>query len=127
MSGEQATETPAPSDLELLRAEVRAGFAEVRAAFAATASANGVAAEFKAVRAEIGAEGEKSRRHMDISVEGLRSEFQVVVDKTVATGKKVDRLITSNAIEHAAFQEFVSDHEVRITRLEKESGRIDTP
>jgi hypothetical protein len=30
----------------------------------------------------------------------------------------VDRLIASNAIEHAAFQEFITDHEVRITRLE---------
>ena len=122
MRDEQTTETPAPSELELLRAEMRAGFAEVRAGLAAAASATAMAAEFKAVRAEIAAEGEKSRRHMDVSVEGLRSEFQVVIDKTVATGKKVDRLIASNAIEHAAFQEFISDHEVRITRLETPPG-----
>ena len=118
MSDDRTTESSAPSELELLRAEVRAGFAEVRATLAATASATDMTAEFKAVRAEIAAEGEKSRRHMDVSVEALRSEFQVVIDKTVATGKKVDRLIASNASEHAAFQEFVNDHEVRITRLE---------
>ena len=37
--------------------------------------------------------------------------------------KKVDRLIASNAVEHAAFQEFVTDHEVRITRLEAKPGQ----
>jgi hypothetical protein len=118
VSDEQTTETPAPSELELLRAEVRAGFAEVRAGFAAAASATGVASEFKAVRAEIAAEGEKSRRHMDVVAEGLRESLKVVIDKTVATGKKVDRLIASNAVEHAAFLEAITDHEVRITRLE---------
>lgn len=38
--------------------------------------------------------------------------------KTVATGKKVDELVASNAVEHAAFLEAVTDHEVRSSRLE---------
>ncbi len=94
MSDEQTIETPAPSELELLRAEVRAGFAEVRAGFAevragfaATASAAGVAAEFEgvtaefnAVRAEIAAEGEKSRRHMDVLVERVESHVKLVAE-----------------------------------------------
>lgn len=45
---------------------------------------------------------------MDVVAEGLREDLKVVIDKTVATGKKVDRLIASNAIEHAAFQEFIA-------------------
>ena len=80
MSDEQTNETPAPSELELLRAEVRAGFAEVRAGFVATASATGVAAEFKAVRSEIAAEGEKSRRHMDVLVERVESHVKLVAE-----------------------------------------------
>ena len=39
VSDERTPQTPAPSELELLRAEVRAGFAEMRAGFADAASA----------------------------------------------------------------------------------------
>ena len=87
MSDEQTSETPAPSEIELLRAEVRAGFAEVRAGFvemraglAAAASATGVAAEFKAVRAEIAAEGEKSRRYMDVVAERVESHLKLAAE-----------------------------------------------
>ena len=48
--------------------------------------------------------------------------MKVVIDKTMATGEKVDQLIASNAIEHAAFLDALTDHEVRITRLETASG-----
>jgi hypothetical protein len=63
-------------------------------------------------------EAEETRRHFDVVAEGLRENFKGVVDQTIATGRKVDRLIASNAIEHAAFLEAITDHEVRITRLE---------
>lgn len=131
MSDDRTTETPAPSELELLRAEVRAGFAEMRAGLTemrteTTGEFKAVRAEMsaesKALRAEIAAEGEKSRRHRDIVAEGLRESFKSVADKTVATGQKVDRLIASNAVEHAAFLEVITDHDVRITRLERPSG-----
>ncbi|HEX9365609.1 MAG TPA: hypothetical protein VF921_03220 [Vicinamibacterales bacterium] len=76
MSHDSTPQTPQPSEMELLRAEMGAGFCE---------------------------------------------SFKGVIDKTVATGTKVDRLISSNAIAHAAFQAFVTDHDVRITPLEKDS------
>ena len=78
---------------------------------------------FDTMDARITTTAEETRRHMDVVAEGLRESFKGVIDQTVATGKKVDRLIASNAIEHAAFQEFLTDHEVRITRLEGTSGR----
>jgi hypothetical protein len=88
MSDESTPQPPQPSEMELLRAEMRAGF-------------------------------QSTRRHIDVVVESLRSDFQGVIDKTTATGEKVDRLIASNGVEHAAFLEAITDHEVRITRLEK--------
>ena len=72
--------------------------------------------------ARITDEGAATRRHMDIVAESLRESFKVVIDKTMATGEKVDRLIASNAIEHAAFIDGHTDHEVRITRLEAAHG-----
>ena len=88
MNDEQDRVFQQPSEMELLRAEMRAGF-------------------------------QSTRRHIDVVVESLRSDFQGVIDKTTATAEKVDRLIASNGVEHAAFLEAVTDHEVRITRLEK--------
>ena len=65
------------------------------------------------------AEGERTRQHFDVVAEGMRGEFNVVIDKTNATSEKVDRLIARNAIEHAAFVEAISDHEVRQRVLER--------
>jgi hypothetical protein len=106
MSDESTPQPPQPSEMELLRAEVRAGF-------------QSVAKRFDAMDSRITTTAEEARRHMDVSVESLRADFKVVIDQTTATGKKVDRLIASNAVEHAAFQDAITDHEVRITRLEK--------
>jgi hypothetical protein len=73
--------------------------------------------------ARITGEEAATRRHIDIVAESLRESFKVVIDKTMATGEKVDRLIASNAIEHAAFIDGHTDHEVRITRLEAVRGK----
>jgi archaellum component FlaC len=73
--------------------------------------------------ARITDEAAATRRHFDVVAEGLRESFNVVIDKTTATGEKVDRLIASNAIEHAAFIDGHTDHEVRITRLEAVRGK----
>src|SRR5215203_2857313 len=67
----------------------------------------------------VSAEGEKTRRHFDIVAEQMRADFKVVIDKTNATSEKVDRLITRNAIEHAAFVDAIADHEVRQRVLER--------
>jgi hypothetical protein len=63
-------------------------------------------------------EAAETRRHVDIVAEAIRESFKGVIDKTIATGRKVDKLIASNAIEHAASQEFIADHEIRIAQLE---------
>lgn len=51
--------------------------------------------------------------------EQMRADFKVVIDKTNATGDKVDRLIARNAIEHAVFVDAIADYEVRQRVLEK--------
>lgn len=97
-----------PSEMELLRAEMRAGFQSIDK-------------RFVAMDARITSEAEITRRQFDIVAEGLREDMKVVIDKTVATGDKLDRLIVSHSIEHAAFLDAWTDHEVRITRLEEAS------
>ena len=98
--------TPPPSELESLRAEMRTGFVEMRAGFAD-------------VRAEMSTGLADMRRYMDVIAEALRQDMKVVIEKVVATDNKVDRLITSNAVEHAAFIESIADHEVRLRILEQ--------
>ncbi len=151
MSDESTPQDPQPSEMELLRAEMRAGFQSIDKRFdqvdgrldKVDARLQGHDQRFDRVDARLAehdtrfvsldtrfvsldtritTEEEATRRHMEVVVEGLRAEFQVVIDKTVATGKKVDRLIASNAIEHAAFLDAITDHEVRITRLETPPG-----
>jgi len=63
-------------------------------------------------------EGEKTRRYFDMVAEKMSAEFKVVAEKTVAIGEKVDHLIARNAIEHAAFVDALTDHEVRLRVLE---------
>jgi hypothetical protein len=127
MSDESTPQPPQPSEMELLRVEVRAGFQSVAKRFDEIGNRlDGHDKQFvsldtrlTAMDSRITTTAEESRRHMDLSVESLRADFKVVIDATTATGKKVDRLIASNAVEHAAFQDATTDHEVRITRLAK--------
>jgi predicted nuclease with TOPRIM domain len=166
MSDESAPRATQPSEMELLRAEVRAGFQSVAKRFddvdkrfddvdkrfddvdkrfgdvdkrlgdidkrldghderfvSLDTRLDGHDERFVSLDARITNEAEATRRHFDVVAEGLRESFNGVIDKTVATGKKVDRLIASNAIEHAAFLDVVTDHEVRITRLEGTAGQ----
>ena len=112
MSDESTPQDPQPSEMKLLRAEIRAGFQSVAKRLDEHDT------RFVSLETRITTEAEATRRHFDVVAEGLRESFKGVIDKTVATGKKVDRLIASNAVEHAAFLEAITDHEVRITRLE---------
>lgn len=135
MSDESTPQAPSPSEMELLRAEMRAGFQSIGmrldghdARFESIdARFELIDARFESLETRIDTAAEDTRRHMDVRVEGLRADFHVVIDKTFATGTKVDRLIASNAIEHAAFQEFVIDHEVRIAQLEASSDPAPRP
>ena len=162
MSDEPTSQAPQPSEMALLRAEMRAGFQSIDHRFDGVDKRldgidirldgvdtrldgidirlDGVDTRLDGINtrlaghdrrfdegdtraisldARITAEAEATRRHFDVVAEGLRESLKVVIDKTTATGEKVDRLIASNAIEHAAFIDAVTDHEVRITRLEK--------
>jgi hypothetical protein len=147
MSDESTLEAPEPSEMEMLRAEMRAGFQSFEKRFdAVDKRLEGQDKRFDEVNKRfddvdnrlevhdrrfdeidkrhvtmderITDEAAATRRHFDIVAEGLRESLNVVIDKTMATGEKVDRLIASNAIEHAAFLNGHTDHEVRITRLE---------
>jgi hypothetical protein len=130
MSDESTPEAPQPSEIAMLRAEMRAGFQSFEKRFDAVDKRleghdkrfDEVDKRLVTMDARITGEEAATRRHIDIVVEGLRESFKVVIDKTMATGEKVDRLIASNAIEHAAFINGHTDHEVRITRLETARG-----
>jgi archaellum component FlaC len=165
MSDESTPEAPQPSEMAMLRAEMRAGFQSVGKRFDAVDKRleghdkrfDEVDRRFDAVDkrleghdkrfdevdtrfdevdkrfhdvdsrfdevdkrhvtldARITDEAAATRRHIDVVAEGLRESFNVVIEKTTATGEKVDRLIASNAIEHAAFIDAHTEHEVRIT------------
>jgi predicted nuclease with TOPRIM domain len=158
MSDESMPEAPQPSEMEMLRAEIRAGFQSFEKRFDDVDKRfDGIDRRFEGVDkrfdgidkrlddidtrlgehdkrfdevdkrlvtkdARITDEAAVTRKHFDVVAEGLRESFKVVIDKTMATGEKVDRLIASNAIEHAAFIDGHTDHEVRITRLEAAQG-----
>jgi hypothetical protein len=149
MSDESKPQATQPSEMELLRAEMRAGFQTVGTRLDGIDSRlvghdkrfdaidtrldghdkrfDTMDARITTTDARITSTAEDTRRHMDVVAEGLQESFKGVIDQTAALGKKVDRLIASNAIEHSAFQEFVTDHEVRITRLEGTAGQNPQP
>jgi hypothetical protein len=173
MGDESTPEAPPPSEMAMLRAEMRAGFQSVGRRFddvdkrfdgidkrfddvdkpfdgiyqrfdGVDQRFDGVDKRLDRLDARLGGHDKRfdevdtrlvtmdaritdeeaaTRRHIDIVAEGLRESIDVVIDKTTATGEKVDRLIASNAIEHAAFLDAITDHEVRITRLEAARGK----
>ena len=163
MSDEATTDERRPSELDLLRDEMRAGFQSMRDRFdgvdkrfdgvdkrldSVDKRLDGVDRRleehdkrFDSVDSRLGehdkrfvsletriAESETAtRRHFDIVAESLRADMKVVIDQNTATSKKLDRLITRNAIEHAAILDAVTDHEVRITSLENAAGTTRPP
>jgi hypothetical protein len=82
---------------------------------------------FKELRAEIKAEGETSRRHMEMILGNFKDENRVLIDKAVATGELIATLVAGNAVDHAAFTDTLLDHEVRIKALEPEKDTADPP
>lgn len=123
MSDESTPEAQPPSEMQMLRAEMRAGFQSIgKGLDGVDTRLEGHDKRFVAIETRITDESAATRRYFDVVAEGLRADMKGVIDKTTATGEKVDRLIASNAIEHAAFLDALPDHEVRITRLETASG-----
>src|SRR5437764_5838422 len=121
MSDESTSQAPPPSDIEMFRTEMREGFQSVAKRFdqvdgrlekvdgrlekvdgrleKVDGRLDGHDTRFESMNKRITDEAETTRRHFDVVAEELRQSFKGVLDKTTATGKKVDRLIASNAIE----------------------------
>jgi hypothetical protein len=74
--------------------------------------------QFIELRALIAAEGEKTRRHFDISVEQMKAERNLALDLSKATGERLLRISASNLVEHAGFEAQLADHEKRLAKLE---------
>jgi hypothetical protein len=89
-------------EFKAVRSEMKAGFTELRT--------------------EIKTEGETSRRYMETLLGSFKDENRVLIDKAVATGELIARLVAGNAIDHAAFTDTLLDHEVRIKALEPEKA-----
>jgi hypothetical protein len=66
----------------------------------------------------IRAEGEKTRRHVDILWEQMKAERNLVLDLGLASRDEVATLQASNADEHSVFEKTLADHKARLTRLE---------
>lgn len=142
MSEESSTEGPRPSEFDLLRDEMRAGFQSMRDRFDGVDKRfdehdkrfDGVDSRldehdkrFVSLETRIAESQTATRRHFDVVAEDLRGDLKVVIDQNTTTSKKLDRLITRNAIEHAAILDAVTDHEVRITSLENAPGATKSP
>ena len=135
MSDESTPEAVQPSEMAMLRAEMRAGFQSFEKRFDAVDKRlevhdrrfDEIDKRHVTMDERITDEAAVTRRHFDVVAESLRESLNVVIDKTTATGEKVDRLIASNTIEHAAFLDGHTDHEVRITRLEAARGKRKPP
>ena len=111
-----AAENPVPETLATVAAQI----SELSKQFdAVNRRFDAVDRRFDATDQRIAREAEDTRRHFDVVAEQTRAEFKMVIDKTNATNEKVDRLITRNAVEHAAFVEAIADHEVRQNVLER--------
>ena len=92
-----------------LKKEMDDQFAHVREQFAQ------VDERFARLEKQIAAEGERTRRHMDIAVEHFKAGVRLLYDKQAA----VDETIASNLQEHDTFNRALDDHEVRLKALER--------
>jgi len=64
-------------------------------------------------------ESESTRRHFDIVVEQVKSERNLGLDKAIAADERTGRLTATNAADHVGFSSRLDDHELRLTRLER--------
>jgi conjugal transfer/entry exclusion protein len=64
-------------------------------------------------------ESESTRRHFDIVVEQVKSERNLALDKAIVTDDRAGRLTATNAADHVGFSSRLDDHELRLTRLER--------
>ena len=96
MSDESTPQTPQLSEMELLRAEMRAGFQSVSKRFDEVDKRfsdvdkrlDGHDKRFSSLETRVTDEAANTRRYFDVIAEGLRQSFKGVIDKTVATGRK---------------------------------------
>jgi hypothetical protein len=102
-----------------LKKEMTAAFAEVDARFKhVDARFEQVDARFERLERALVTEHETTRRHMDILIEQCRAEIRLALERWAEHDRRMDDLQASNARDHAAFIQWLQDHEVRLTALE---------
>ena len=92
--------------------QVDARFAHVDARFAQ------VDARFERLERALATEHETTRRHMDILFEQCRGDIRLALERMDERERRLDDRLSSNATDHAAFIQWLQDHEVRISTLE---------
>ena len=73
---------------------------------------------FERIEVRLQEEGDKYRRHVDVLWERMISERNLVLDVGMAANANVAKLRALNAADHLRFEETLTDHEVRLSRLE---------
>jgi len=96
--------------------EVDARFNEVNGRFAA------VDARFDELELRLTAEHETTRRHMDVLIEQLKTEWRLGLDKITAVEQRLVSIVASNASDHTVFTAVLQQHELRISALETKNS-----
>jgi hypothetical protein len=86
-----------------------------------------VDARFERLERALATEHETTRRHMDVRIEQCRAEIRLALERWAAHDRRMDDLQASNARDHAAFIQWLQDHEVRLTALENPTGSPTRP
>jgi uncharacterized membrane protein YccC len=81
-----------------------------------------VDARFDRLERALATEHETTRRHMEILVEQCRADIRLALERMDGHERRLDDLLSSNARNHAAFIQWLQDHEVRLTALEIPGG-----
>ena len=77
-----------------------------------------VDARFERLERALATEHETTRRHMDVLIEQCRADIRLALEQSAAHDRRMDDVQASNARDHAAFIQWLQDHEVGLTALE---------
>jgi chromosome segregation ATPase len=81
-----------------------------------------VDARLERLERALATEHETTRRHMDVLIEQCRAEIRLALERSAEHDRRMDQVQASNARDHAAFIQWLQDHEVRLTALENPTG-----
>jgi hypothetical protein len=86
-----------------------------------------VDARFERLERALATEHETTRRHMDVLIEQCRADIRLALERADAHDRRWNDLQAASARDHAAFVQWLQDHEVRLTALENPTGSPATP